>query len=183
MDMNNRSFTIVEIMVVMAVIGIIMTLSIVGIQAAQKQQRVTTISNDMNQLKLSLASYYSEYRRYPKTSEQIVFDSTNNMICLFDPTVTSPISHASCNDETDRVFNLKLGQPGITWSSSNYEMHYTPCSSEEAANSNPPLSDQDIVIPTPDQWVLDYRYQDTTRPQVYKIRFCTENGGTEFLSQ
>lgn len=183
--MNRKSFTIVEIMVVMAVIGIIMTLSIVGIQAAQKQQRVTTINNDMNQFKLALASYYSDYRQYPATANEIVFDTSRNEICLFEPSPAQWHGDGKCSDTTGKVATIKLSQPGVVLSSpNNYEWHYTPCSLAEATSWG--LPDQDIVIPTPEQWVLDYRIagdQDTSRSQAYKIRFCDESGATEFLSQ
>ncbi len=178
--MNRKSFTIVEIMVVMAVIGIIMTLSIVGIQAAQRQQRVTTITNDMNQFKLALASYYSEYRQYPYTTNEIVFDSANNEICLVEPNTGN--NETNCNNVASKVATIKLSQPGVHVSPEVYEFHYTPCSSAEAIAFGG-LSDQEIVIPSPEQWVLDYRIQDSSRSQAYKIRFCTEDGPTEFLSQ
>lgn len=172
-------------MVVMAVIGIIMTLSIIGIQAAQKQQRVTTITNDMNQLKLALASYYSEYRKYPIAGE-IVFDDDQGYICLYEPSNPHPIEeYMSCNLTSGRITNIKRSQPGmVAWNTSYYHP-YRPCSEAENAD------DQNfggsyrlnMVIPSPEQWVLDYRIQESSRPQAYKIRFCTEAGPTEFLSQ
>lgn len=182
--MNKKSFTIVEIMVVMAVIGIIMTLSIVGIQAAQKQQRVTTITNDMNQLKLALASYYSEYRKYPVVGE-IVFDDDQGYICLYEPSNPHPIEeYMSCSLTSGRITNIKRSQPGMVYWPTTYEHPYRPCSPEEDANpSFGGLFKLNMVIPSPEQWVLDYRYQEASRPQAYKIRFCTEDGPTEFLSQ
>jgi len=180
--MNRKSFTIVEIMVVMAVIGIIMTLSIVGIQAAQKQQRVTTINNDMNQLKLALASYYSDYRMYPIPGDSIAFDPTRKQICLFEPGSAQLITDM-CETVTNRVFKLDLNQPGMDASTNGLDIPFLfrPCSLAEATATGQP--DQNIVIPTPELWVLDYRYSATTRPQSYKIRFCDESGPTEFKSQ
>ena len=182
--MNNKSFTIVEIMVVMAVIGIIMTLSIVGIQAAQRQQRVTTITNDMNQFKLALASYYSEYRQYPACTNEIVFDAVNNEICLLEP--TSGNNEITCSTALGKISTIKLSQPGMVKSQADIQTPYTPCSLAEATAQG--LPDQSIVIPSAEQWVLDYRVNIpidgcNVRSQNYKIRFCTESGATEYLSQ
>ena len=186
--MSNKSFTIVEIMVVMAVIGIIMTLSIVGIQAAQKQQRVTTITNDMNQLKLALASFYSEYRKYPVPGTEFILAADSTGICLYEPTVPQrqPVEYPNCDDTSGRVANIKLSQPGMVAWASPYENPYRPCSPEEETNpiyGFGSILKLNMVIPSPEQWVLDYRYQEASRPQAYRLRFCTEAGGTEFLSQ
>jgi len=183
-SMNRKSFTIVEIMVVMAVIGIIMTLSIVGIQAAQKQQRVTTITNDMNQFKLALASYYSEYRQYPACLDEIAFDSVNNEICLYEPNLNTP--HYDCSSTVGKASSIKLSQPGMVKNQADLQVPYTPCSLAEATAQG--LPDQSIVIPSSEQWVLDYRVNIPTegcniRSQNYKIRYCDESGPTELLSQ
>ena len=163
--MNNKSFTIVEIMVVMAVIGIIMTLSIVGIQAAQKQQRVTVITNDVNQFKLMLASYYSEYRRYPSEVDTMYYDSATQTIWLCAPSKT-----VTC-DLTTPVATLKLSQPGVHWYRAGLLGEVTPCTEQEQPNvGGMPVGSESLIIPSAEKWVLNYHYQDVSRPQVYKIK-------------
>lgn len=191
--MNKKSFTIVEIMVVMAVIGIIMTLSIVGIQAAQKQQRVTTITNDMNQFKLALASYYSDYRQYPACADEIVFDTANNQICIYQPNLGIDHTVTKCESSQGKVATVKLSQPGVFVTQGDFGKIYTACADtleeQPAVGGIPIYGDQALVIPSAEQWVLDYRALGmdnagcNTRSQSYKIRYCDESGRTEFLSQ
>lgn len=58
-------FTLIELLVVLVILGILAAIAIPGAKAILNRTKVSQASNDALQLKNAIASYYTEYRRYP----------------------------------------------------------------------------------------------------------------------
>ena len=60
-----RGFTLIEILVVMTIIGTLAGLLYSGVYAAINAAKRTRTANACHQLRISIGSYFTDYRRYP----------------------------------------------------------------------------------------------------------------------
>lgn len=62
---DHRGFTLIELMVVIVILGILMSITIPAIKKFMFIAQKTRCKADAVQLKNSITSYYTEYRKYP----------------------------------------------------------------------------------------------------------------------
>ncbi len=72
---NNKAFTLIELMIVIAIIGILMTIVIIAINPLQQIQKAQDSKRraDLNQIKAAMQLYYNDYKYYPTTASSIPF--------------------------------------------------------------------------------------------------------------
>lgn len=65
LKLNNRGFTLVELLVVIALLGILATIGLVTFSSAQLRGRDTQRKSDLKQISSALELYYSDHGGYP----------------------------------------------------------------------------------------------------------------------
>ncbi|MEI6462201.1 MAG: type II secretion system protein [bacterium] len=179
MRLNNKAFTIVELLVVMAVIGVLLSLAVFGIQALQKNQRETQRLNDLRNIQGSLESYYSKYRRYP-TENELKDTYVATAPKLLNGSLLNEINAqrqvGGFVPRDPNVFVLYYGNvvyatipiQSLTPTVMNVGYMYATCS------DNGINSDQHVA--TADTWWVGYSTALVDNPQEYGLYGCTENG-------
>jgi len=159
---NNKSFTIVELLVVMAVIGVLLSLAVFGIQALQKNQRETQRMQDLKNIQGQLEAFYTKYRRYPvsgsNNNAELRVNGNNPEINVgFQPDPSSTFATIPIQSMTPLIL---VG---------NYDTY----------DCNDPFN-----TPSADNWNIIYatiRQDLNPNPQVYELFGCTEGGKTNNL--
>ena len=64
-QLKNKAFTLIELLIAMAILGILATVGLVSFRTAQMRGRDAERKSDLKQISNALELYYSDYRRYP----------------------------------------------------------------------------------------------------------------------
>jgi prepilin-type N-terminal cleavage/methylation domain-containing protein len=64
-SLNNRGFTLVELLVVVALIGVMLALLLPAIQSSRAAARKTTCANNLRQIGVALTAYHTARKQYP----------------------------------------------------------------------------------------------------------------------
>lgn len=62
--LNNKAFTLIELLIAMAIMGILATVGLVSFRTAQMRGRDTERKSDLKQISNALELYYSDYGEY-----------------------------------------------------------------------------------------------------------------------
>ncbi|MEI6886875.1 MAG: prepilin-type N-terminal cleavage/methylation domain-containing protein [bacterium] len=193
--MNNKSFTLVEMLVVLVVVGMLIAMAVIGIQAVQTGSRESQRGNDIRNFQGLVEDYYSKFKQYPSMNpadHQLKFDdafqtqfAANTLepsedytyICLLPVGLDSSAYNAvSCDSSTESTGNVyrvyKMGMPArfirsIPFASPYFGADGTTAQAHCTANNVPPSYST---------WFLYYSVEVTSRPQAYRLGFCSEYG-------
>ena len=130
---NQKSFTLIEILVVVFVIGLIATLVIVGFAHPRQKGRDAQRLADLNKISAAVINYYADHNEYPAINplnpsdqESSVGTSKNNYVnllanylssanyldsCPRDPTDLN----SGCSDDQKNTPNNNFGYRYICW--------------------------------------------------------------------
>lgn len=106
--MNNKGFTLVELIATIALLAIIAVISFVSINEVVKQSKVSDCENIVRSIKSATKEYASD-NRYTFTSNATFEITANDLISL--EYLTSPVVNPFTNEEidaTDIKINVEL---------------------------------------------------------------------------
>lgn len=76
--LNNKGFTIVELLIVIVIIGILATIGFVSFANAQNKAKKSKAEATVSQVKSKLGEYFSEFNSYPKDKTSLSSYLTEN---------------------------------------------------------------------------------------------------------
>lgn len=76
--LNNKGFTIVELLIVIVIIGILATIGFVSFSSAQNKAKKSKAQSTVSQVKSKLGEYFAENNYYPKDKTAVTGYLTGN---------------------------------------------------------------------------------------------------------
>lgn len=67
-NLKNWGFTLVELLIVISILGVLATIALVSFRGAQGRSRDAQRKSDLKQISTALNLYYSDYGKYPDSS-------------------------------------------------------------------------------------------------------------------
>ncbi len=108
-------FTLLELLVVIAIIGVLAAIIAPVYSGVQNRARTVQAVSDMRNIKAAVASYYTDYGKYPTTSGQDYYGQGANG--GYDTVFGDP--NASANYRSSDLFNILRGLPDDHYGTGN----------------------------------------------------------------
>lgn len=136
-NVKNKGFTLVELVIVMAVIALLLSIAIPNFRAMQQEGSLTKAEGDLNTLKNAVTSYWrNQSHAYPADIHAALTGTTPKVITksLSDPwTTDSTNSTYGYTSGTDTNFGDYFviytkgptGDTAPTWDATNQQFTYT----------------------------------------------------------
>lgn len=192
--MNNKSFTLIEMLVVLVVVGLLIAMAVVGIQAVQVGSREAQRGNDVRNFQGMVEDYYSKFKQYPDriaSSRQMKFDSGTSFddngtsgdftyVCLVPPnTPQAAYNSISCDANASAGGNIyRVYKMGISAKLITGPIAFTSNYFGVAAGTAENYCTTNNVPPSFSTWFLFYSVPNSNNqnPQAYRLGACGEYG-------
>ena len=71
--LNNRGFTLFELLAVMVILGILASIAIPSYKRSQIKARESVLAEDLYQMRRSIDAYYADNGKYPENLDDLVY--------------------------------------------------------------------------------------------------------------
>ncbi|MFH1738619.1 MAG: prepilin-type N-terminal cleavage/methylation domain-containing protein [bacterium] len=134
--MRQKSFTLIELLIVVAIIGILAAIAVPNFLQAQIRAKIAKVHGDMRNLKTAIESYRIDTNEYPYFDEYGYAKSYNPITYRLIP-LTTPVSYMSSISLEDPFLEVQGGEgyedelPRFSYNYRNYK-YFSPDGSWKA---------------------------------------------------
>ncbi|MEW6239152.1 MAG: prepilin-type N-terminal cleavage/methylation domain-containing protein [Candidatus Omnitrophota bacterium] len=118
MNKTNRSFTLIELLIVVAIIGVLAAIAVPNFLNAQLRAKIARVRSDLRSLALAIENYRLDQNAYPwPIRNGQVLSTYNHIACCIE--LTTPVSYIS---------SVMLEDPFIPrkgWNNTQHAIHPT----------------------------------------------------------